>query len=342
MNISKKALQTYRKYLASKLAIAFSFTVFVLACLAIGIIGSYLFLILVPVVVLPIFICLQLANSSFARGMPLTQKNFFSFYRTAFTPPLNGAYQVLSSFLKAVLINLGLSFVVVFAMLQLFVIDNSSFAQEVDSIAALAANGNFTEALAAYEANANIIFISSTATLISGGFALLAFLHFVGRNSIVPHLALSMSSMPGRIAFSIHREGLKFFKREFNTDYYRATWMGAPIILAGFAAGVFATYFFTQDPYLILLSGLAGAFILLAPFLPYYLDVIEELFKKYKERYISVSIDQAKKAYEEIKVAQKLSEEQQEELDKLIGDLQKKSDDAKREDDDLDNDENNE
>jgi len=37
-----------------------------------------------------------------------------------------------------------------------------------------------------------------------------------------------------------------------------------------------------------------------------------------------------------------LSEEQQEELDKLIGDLQKKSDDAKREDDDLDNDENNE
>ena len=53
---------------------------------------------------------------------------------------------------------------------------------------------------------------------------------------------------------------------------------------------------------------------------------MEEMFKKYKDRYIAISIDQAKKAYEEIKVAQKLSEEQQDELDKLISDLQKKAD----------------
>jgi hypothetical protein len=84
------------------------------------------------------------------------------------------------------------------------------------------------------------------------------------------------------------------------------------------------------------LSGFAGAFILLTPFLPYYLDVIEELFKKYKDRYITVSIDQAKKAYEEIKVAQKLSEDQQRELDKLISDLEKKNGSIIQDDDEND------
>lgn len=326
MNIAQKARQTYQKYLASKLAIAFSFTIFVLASLALGILGSYLFLLLVPIVILPIFICLQMTNSAFAKGMSLSQKNFFSFYRAAFTPTLSGAYQVLSSFLKAALLYFGLSFVTIFVMLQFYLTRDPFFAQQIESISALAANGNLVEALAAYENNANIIFISSIATFISGGFALLAFLHFIGRNSIVPHLALSMSSMPGRIAFSIHRQGLKFFKREFNIDYYRATWLGTPLLLIGFAGGVLATYFLTRDPYLILLSGFAGAFIVLTPFLPYYLDVMEEIFKKYKDRYITVSIDQAKKAYEEIKVAQKLSEEQQDELDKLISDLQKKAD----------------
>lgn len=338
MSISKKAFLTYRKYLANKLAIAFSFTVFVLASLAIGIIGSYLFLILVPIVLLPLFICLQFTNSAFAKGMPLTQKNFFSFYRTAFTPPLSGAYQVLSSFLKAFLTYLGLSFVAIFIMLQIYITNDSLFAQEIDSIAALAADGNLTGALDAYEANSVIVSISSIAMIICGGLALLLFLHLIGRNAIVPHLALSMSSMPGRIASSIHREGLQFFKREYNADYYKATWFGAPLVLVGFGLGVLATYALKIDPYLILLSGCAGAFVFLTPFLPYYLDVIEELFKKYKERYVTISIDQAKKAYEEIKVAQKLSEEQQEELDKLINDLQNKSNDTNRENDESDED----
>ena len=336
MSITKKALQTYRKYLASKLAIAFSFTVFVLACLALGILGSYLFFLLVPIVILPIYICLQFTNSSFAKGMPLTQKNFFGFYRTAFTPTINGAYQVITSFLKSALIYFALSFIVVFVMLQVYATRNPQFAQEIESISALTANGSFLEALAAYEDNIIIMFISSIATLVSSGLALLAFFHFVGRNSIVPHLAISMAAMPGRIAHSIHRQGLKLFKTEFNRDYYKAAWLGAPLVLLGFGGGVMATYFFTTDSYLIVLSGFAGAFILLTPFLPYYLDVIEELFKKYKDRYITVSIDQAKKAYEEIKVAQKLSEDQQRELDKLISDLEKKNGSIIQDDDEND------
>ncbi|MFA7378124.1 MAG: hypothetical protein WC014_01185 [Bacilli bacterium] len=329
MNIAKKAFQTYRKYLASKLAIALSFTVFVLASLAIGLFGSYLFILLVPIIILPIYICLQLANSSFAKGMPLSQKNFFAFYKVAFTPTLNGAYQVISSFLKAALIYFGFSFLVVFVMLQVYLTNDASFAQELQSITTLVANGNYQDALLAYEENATILFVSTIASLISGGFSLLAFMHFIGRNSIVPHLALSMAALPGKIAYSVHRQGLKVFKREFNGDYYRSSWLAAPIILIGFTGGVLATYFFTNNTYLILLSGFAGAFILLTPFLPYYLDVIEELFNKYKDRYLKVSINQATRVYEEIKIAQEMSEEQRKELDKLINDLKNQTEHKK-------------
>lgn len=329
MNIAQKAFQTYRKHLASKLAIAFSFTVFVLASLAIGLLGSYLFVLLVPIIILPIYICLQLTNSSFAKGMPLSQRNFFAFYKVAFTPTLNGAYQVISSFLKAALIYFGLSFVVIFIMLQVYLTNDASFAQEFQGITALITNGMYQDALQAYEENATVLFISTVASLISGGLSLLAFMHFIGRNSIVPHLALSMSALPGKIAYSVHRQGLKVFKSEFNGDYYRASWLAAPIILIGFAGGVLATYFFTSNTYLILLSGFAGAFILLTPFLPYFLDVVEELFKKYRDRYLRVSIDQATRVYEEIKVAQQLSEEQQKELDKLINDLKNQSENKK-------------
>ena len=325
MNIAKKAFATYRKYWTSKLAASFTFVVFTLASLAIGLFGSYVFLILVPIIVLPIFVCLQLINSAFAKGMALTQKNFFSFYRSAFTPTMNGAYQVITSFLKAALVYLAMSFLVIIIMTQVFLTRSATFASEIDSMTALIANGGFQEALDAYESNATIIFISSISTLVSGGLSLLVFLHFIGRNTIVPHLAISMAALPGRIAYSVHRQGLKIFKHEFNSDYYKSVWIGIPLVLCGFTGGVLATYFFTNNAYLILLAGFAGAFILITPFLPYFLDVIEEMFKKYKDRYVQVSIDQAKKIYEEIKAASEMNEEQRQEIDKLINDLKNQS-----------------
>lgn len=333
MNIAKNAFATYRKYWANKLAASFSFTVIVLASLAIGIFGSYFFLFLIPLIVLPIFICLQLANSAFAKGMVLTQKNFFSFYRSAFSPTMSGSYQVLSSFLKAALIYFGTSFIVIMVMTQFFLSRSSTFAAEIDSITALIGRGGFQEALDAYESNSTIIYISTISTLISGGFGLLVFLHLIGRNCIVPHLALSMAALPGRIAYSVHRQGLKIFKHDFNIDYYKASWFGVPIIIIGYVGGVMATFFFTSDIYLILLAGFAGTFILITPFLPYFLDVVEEIFKKYKDRYIQVSIDQAQKVYAEIKAASDMNEEQRQEIDKLINDLKKHSDKSNEEDD---------
>ena len=339
MNIAQKAFQTYRKYLANKLAVAFSFTIFVLASLAIALFGSFMFLLLIPIVILPVYVCLQLSNSSFSIGMPLTQRNFFSFYKVAFSPTLNGAYQVLSSFLKAALVYFGLSVLTIFIMSEIYVNSDPLFATEINRITGLLASGGFQEALDAYDNNPTIVFISSISTLVGGGIGLLAFMHLIGRNSIIPHLAFSMSSLPGRVAYTIHRQGLNVFKREYNTDYYQATWFGAPLVLIGFTAGVMATYFFTSNIYLILLAGFAGAFIVLTPLLPYFLDVFEEIFKKYKDRYLQISIDQAKKVYEEIKVAHEISEDQERELDHLIGELNKQVKD-KQDNDDKDNEKN--
>lgn len=334
MNIAKKAFATYRQYLASKLAVAFSFTIFVLASLAIGMFGSYLFLLLIPVVIIPFFVCLQLANSSIAKGMPLTQRNFFSFYKTAFSPTLVGVYQVVSSFLKAALIYLGVSFAIILIMSEVYISNDPAFATEIQRITTLIANGSMQEALDAYENNVTIVFVSSVSTLVSGGVGLLMFMHFIGRNAIVTHLAFAMSSLPGQIAQSVHRQGLRSFKHEYNMDYYKSVWFGIPLVLIGYATGVLATYFLTQDFYLILLAGFAGAFIFITPFLPYFLDVVEEMFNKYKNRYLQVSIDQAKKVYEEIKVAHDINDEQERELDHLIEELNKKTKDKSEQDDD--------
>ncbi|MFA5421810.1 MAG: hypothetical protein WC344_03315 [Bacilli bacterium] len=339
MNISQKAWQSYRKYFGSKIAIALSFTVFVLASLAIGMIDMLFFIILIPFVILPLFICLQLATSAFRKGMILSQKNFFGFYKTAFTPPLSGSYQVFSSFLKAALIHLGLSLVINIALIQVFQSSDAAFSQFLTSLIVLISSGGYQEAQTAIAANPTIMFISGTSALISGGLSLLAFLHFIGRNSIVPHLAFSMSLLPGKIAYSVHRQGLRFFKREFNLDYYKALWLGGPLVLLGFAGGVFATYFLTSNSYLVLLAGFAGTFIVITPFLPYFLDVIEELFNKYKDRYLQVSIDEAKKVYEEIKAAREMNEEQQDEIDRLIEDLEKKTTSTDEQEDE-DNDKN--
>lgn len=334
MNIAKKAFATYRQYLASKLAVAFSFTIFVLASLAIGMFGSYLFLLLIPVVIIPFFVCLQLSNSSIAKGMPLTQRNFFGFYKTAFSPSLVGVYQVVSSFLKAALIYFGVSFLIILVMSEVYMSSDPTFATEIQRITTLIANGGLQEALDAYENNPTIVFVSSISTLVSGGVGLLMFMHFIGRNAIVPHLAFAMVSLPGQIASNVHRQGLQSFKREYNADYYKAVWFGVPLMLIGYAGGVIATYFLTQDLYLILLAGFAGAFIVLTPFFPYFLDVIEEMFKKYKDRYLKVSIDQAKKVYEEIKVAHDMNDEQERELNHLIEELNKKSKEQSEQDDD--------
>lgn len=336
MNIAKKAFQTYRQYLASKLAVAFSFTIFVLASLAIGMFGSYLFLLLIPVVIIPFFVCLQLSNSAIAKGMPLTQRNFFGFYKMAFSPTLIGVYQVVSSFLKAFLIYLGINVLIILVMSEIYMSNDSTFASEIQRITTLIANGGLQEALDAYENNSTIVFISAVSTLVGGGVGLLMFMHFIGRNAIVSHLAFAMASLPGQIAQSVHRQGLQSFKHEYNVDYYQSVWFGVPLLLIGYASGVLATYFLTQDIYLILLAGFAGSFIVITPFLPYFLDVIEEMFKKYKDRYLQVSIDQAKKVYEEIKVAHDMNAEQERELDHLIEELNKKSKDKPEQEDDGD------
>jgi len=325
MNIARTAFETYRKYLGSKLAVSFAFTIFVLASLAIGMVGSYLFLVLMPLVILPVFVCFQLANSALAKGMPLTQANFFGFYRVAFSPSLSGSYQIISSFLKSFLVYLGISLLTIFILTEIYSYLDSSFYAEVQSISALIYSGNLTEAVDAFDENATIAFISSMGFLSGGGAATLIFLHLVGRNSISPHLAFAMPALPGRTANMIHRRGIKTFRLEFNLDYYGATWLGIPLIILGYLGGVFATYFFVSDVYLILLAGIAGSFLLLTPFLPYYLDVIEELFKKYRSRYFQVSIDQARKAYEDINTSQVMSEEEKKELGDLIDQLKRQN-----------------
>ncbi|MFA5481293.1 MAG: hypothetical protein WC282_02795, partial [Bacilli bacterium] len=125
-----------------------------------------------------------------------------------------------------------------------------------------------------------------------------------------------------------HRQSLKIFRKDFLSDYFQATWFVAPPLLIGLAGGILATYFVTNNKYLVLLAGIAGLFLLLMPILPLYLDVISELFKKYKGRYFEVLTDQARQAYEEIKNMNVSNEEGQKELLDLIDRLSNKKTDG--------------
>ncbi|MFA5481606.1 MAG: hypothetical protein WC282_04420, partial [Bacilli bacterium] len=252
MNIIKEAFKNYRKYLGEKLALSLSFTMFVLAALAIGMLGSYLFVITIPLIVLPIFICLQVANNSIKDGMILRQRNFFAIYPLAFTPPLFGTYKVLSIAVKSILIYLGLSLLTSFIFLEIYAANDPVFAQQISDIVLLQANGNMDELIKAYENNVTIAFISSLSMLISGGVTVLLALHFFGVNTIALHLAFSMPSMTGRMAGTMHRQSLKIFRKDFLSDYFQATWFVAPPLLIGLAGGILATYFVTNNKYLVL------------------------------------------------------------------------------------------
>lgn len=294
-NIKEEARKKYREHLGPKLALSFSFIILIYIGLSLSLLNPLLILFAFPLLFIPAYYAFQMMNLGINKKMELVQKNFFMFYRQAYSPQIRGIYRVLSAFWKGLLSYFLVTFIVAFIIAQIMIAKNPALIDQLEGLLDYMNSTQNFDIMAFFEANESIFTLYR---LISGFgiFAfLLAFLHFIGRSSLTPYFTKRFPFLFGKQLNRRTSIILKLIRHEYNRDYYQALWHGPLLLFVGYAAGFFSTYFITTDPLIIILSSVAGALLFIGPYLPYFFDVIEELYKKYEKHFLSENI---KKEYD--------------------------------------------
>lgn len=332
--ISKTALRQYKARLKEKFALSFSFFVFAFACVTLGFVWPISLLLTVPLIIIPLFLCLQISNGTLRilQKEGLSHGNFFRFFILSFKRPFLGSYRVISSLLKAIAIGLIFYFVAGLVTYQILSMVDSSFSELMTKASELLANSDLDSAFALLQENPLYITCENILICISFGFFLLSFYHFIGVNSLNANLTNMMPGVNRGAINYVHKNVLRMIRKPFYKDYYHANYLGLVLYLFGYVGGVLISYQFTSKIDYICLSGTIGSLLLLFPFLPYYLDVNDLLFSKYINNYRSFALETAKKAYSELEKNTQVSQEEKEKLKEYIDDVNKEVEKTKNED----------
>ncbi|MFA5687421.1 MAG: hypothetical protein WCZ47_04730 [Bacilli bacterium] len=283
MNVKKEAKNNYFKKIGPKLALSFSFLMIVFLSLATILLNPFIFILLFPFLITPALYAFQLMNLGLNSGVSLTNKTFFSFFRRSFAPQTRSIYRTLSAFGKALLVWLLSLFVVTLISSQILINRDPGFVDILNDIASLERLDSLDEIMFLIESNKSFYYLSTAITLTSVFAFFLAFLHFILKGAITVFLTPFFPQYFGKHLNKITMLVLKIVKPQYNRDYYRAIWLGPILLLLGFIGGFLATFFLTNNITYILLASISMSILFLAPFLPYYFDVLEKLFAKYQD-----------------------------------------------------------
>ena len=287
----------------------------------------------VPFLVIPSFFAVAAINTISSNENVHEGIGFFIMFRAYFTQIFRGGYKVIFGLLKALLVYLVSSSILIAIFSATILNKDPEYIAFIDQLSALTDPNQISELLLNFidtnKAFNNILFISNTI----GSFgAFYMFMHHFSVNSIKYNYNFT-SKMPLPMADLnlISRNVLKQTRKQFYKEYYKSTWFLGLILIIGYAAGVLIPYFFINniDIEQINVIGVGLAFTLLLFFVPYFVNVTNLIFAKYRSMYFETLIDLSKKSLDELKKNNAISEDKEKEI---LNVLESQKDDENKKD----------
>jgi hypothetical protein len=321
-SIPAMAWASYRQEAKALFPTAFNFAMVLIAVFALGIYFPPSLYLTIPLVVLPFFFAFQMTTAYLRKGTAMDNAQFWRFVSSYFQVPFVGCYRVIIHLLFSFLWSLLAAWVVSLAYYGIASSVNPDFVSVISDLTSYLEAGDVTSATNALQNSTEIIYFVNTTTAVELSVFSFAFFHQTALWGSSPFLRGAIIGGDARMCNQVYVGGIRSVRGPFMKDYFGALWPGLLLFLVGYLGGGAILMRYSSDVSQWVASGLAGASLLLLPFLPYYFHVMGYLIDKYRNAFANYAIKLAQNTLHELEENKKLSEEEASELKKSIVDAQ--------------------
>jgi len=322
LSLSRSAWLLYRKEIIRIWPTALNVFWVTLGVLAIGYFFPVTLYVSIPLLLMSFLFAYQLSVSYLRKGSALTNRQFFSFYGAYFRMPFYGSYRIFRNFLIALLYALASGIVVGFLYFAIASAVSPSFQADWASLIRYANDNQADAANSLLRTSSALLGLENATALAEMSVGFFAFTFEMAFYGLNPYLRSVIMGASPRVCNAIFVGGIRQAKG-FWKDYFLTLWPLLAALVVGYGAGLGLTLLFTADPLYLAYGGVAGALILLSPFLPYYYEAAGLLMEKYRKAFSDYSITLAQRTLQQLEDAKQMSEEEASQIKKSIDDAKK-------------------
>lgn len=289
----------------------------------------------VPLVLIPLYLCLLISSFRLEVGQSTEGKGFYSSYGVGLSRPIRHGFFPLKSGLLAILV----SFLYLFLVygISMVIPSLSKAIQEIYSVTSsdIEITLILEEILRIYEDNPLLYLLIAGSELV--GF--LAFFVFFFHHGLYVICKLN-AMLPNGKGKPVFQDVFPKYRKSYYQGYFALFWWQIPLILL-LSIGGFALSYFIEKPEFCLFFALIA--LTLSGFLivPNIVIYQETMYTLMFQDLGNQNKDYLKKLLQHMEIPEELSEEQKSELKKMLDDVEKTvekwGDDPKQEDDDSSN-----
>lgn len=318
--IGKESWKDYKTNFSMKFRLTVMYTFFLMVVLILAVLTPFTLVATLPFIVLPFTFSYVsvLCTPELSKNNPIL--SFFICYPLYYKSFFFGGFRALIGILKAVLISIIFSSILTIILYYTYLRGQPGFAEILQEIQAASNAEEMQTALDHFLSFSPTIFMTKITNLVGGFFGIWAFIHHCLLNSEKFYLNLfNPKPLPMKAVNRLHIAASHLRRKDFFKEYYGAVWYVMIDFVIGFGGGATLSMFvFNFDASQSLYIGLFISLILLFPFIPYYFDVIRNIYLASSDEYSDASIRLSEKALYDLKRNNLLTEEDRKKMEEEI------------------------
>lgn len=316
------------KFVTVTLPLSF-FAVILFVSLIVGILFPISLIISVPFLILPALFALTAVNTIADTNQNHEGLGFFVMFKTYFNGMFRGGYKTIFGFLKALLVYFVTFSVFVTVIVALVLYRDISTTELMNLLETTTNPEEITNlVLEIIQNNEFYLLTMRIGLVVSLVGAATMFVHHISVHSVKYfYNFLTKAPIPAHDLNIISKETMKKIKKPFRKDYYSCVWFLLLIFLVGTLGFSLLSLFIIKDisEFSAFIIGLFGGSLLCLFFLPYYMNAIQLIYKKYAVEYSNTFVKLSLETLEEFKKKAEIDAEQEKKIREFLESQQKEN-----------------
>ena len=274
----------------------------------------FITVLIVGALIIPFYFASLICSYLEENGRPIAAKDYFRSAGMYFSPTFFGSFRILKAALISLLFSMGTYLVFSIVYLNTSQWFDPALMADTETLYSYLIAGDAEAANNFLQNSASLMTYSRFAAFAMDAGFILPFLYLISRASIMVFIRDFMPTPDSRTINAAYKEARRSGAYGYDGDYFKATWWLYLCLLLFYAGGAVTGYFLLQGhPYIGILMNLIGVGFMIVPIViafPYYVLVLNNLFKKYKKGFAKAIVDIARRVFEQYKYANQISEEE--------------------------------
>lgn len=296
----------------------------------------FLFILIVPLLILPVFYSFHILHTGIASGKRLTFKNTLRFFSLYFKKPNNSSFSFLSSLLKTLIAFFILNFfITIITSVIYYNLYPELVKQFMDEFLYGITNGDYDKLRAFINENQEF-YVTFTLIIELSSFFLASFVffHSISFNSLSIYLRLFMKSSPELFVSSVFKYTIKRNKKAILKDYFYLVWPIYLLFATGLGVGTYLLTLYTTNDSFIIVVALSCGIFLSSLYFPFYFSSKEAIFEKYHTIFQLNSITVAEELMNRLQVKIDITKEESDAIKDSLNNMKNPLEDDEEEKDD--------